>query len=54
MNTKILATIVSLLASICFFVSYFKEKETITLVLGCAWVTIAILNFISLKKEKKK
>lgn len=41
----------SLLATICFFASYFIHGETLSLVLACVWLCITII--IGLTKDKK-
>lgn len=47
------AIILSFLAAICFFISYFLNRETLNLVLGCVWVVIAIGNYTNYKKKGK-
>jgi len=51
MNNKQTASLLSFLASICFFITYFTGKETINLILGCCWLCIAIGNFANTKKK---
>lgn len=48
MKKNIKALCLSLLASICFFVSYFVHEGTLNLILACVWLCIAII--IGLKK----
>lgn len=52
MNKMKYATILSFIAAICFFMSYFIGKEILNLILGCAWLCIAIGNYANTKKNK--
>lgn len=45
--------ILSALATICFFIAYFRSKDTLNLVLGCAWVVITIEELIRVKNKNK-
>lgn len=53
MNKIKYATILSFVASICFFISYFIGKEVLNLILGCTWLCIAIGNYVNLSKKDK-
>lgn len=53
MKHQLTTIILSFLAAICFFISYFLNKETLNLVLGCVWVVIAIGNYTNYKKKGK-
>lgn len=53
MKSELSAIILSSLAAICFFVTYFLNKETLNLVLGCTWFVIAIGSFANYKKNRK-
>ncbi len=50
-NYKVSA-ICSLVAAICFMLSYFIGKELIKLVLACVWFCLAIAYFIKLRNNK--
>jgi len=54
MNLKVSnkTIILSVLASICFFIAYFIHKETINLVLGIVWICISIEEWIKIKNRK--
>lgn len=47
------AVILSVLAAICFFITYFLNKGTRNLILGILWIVIAIANYIKTDKEQK-
>lgn len=51
-NYKVSA-ICSLVAAICFILSYFIGKELIKFILACAWFCIAVANLIKLRNSKK-
>lgn len=46
--------ILSILATICFIIVYFRIKDTLNLVLGCAWSVITIEEFVRLKRKSNK
>ncbi len=52
-NYKV-AGICSLVAAICFLLSYFIDKEIIKLILACVWFLIAIIDVVKLKNTGKK
>lgn len=52
MKNQFIAILLSLIASICFFVAYFINKEILNFILGCVWLCIAIMNYINYKKNK--
>lgn len=50
-NYKISA-ICSLVAAVCFLLSYFIGGELIKLILACAWFCIAVANLIKLRNNR--
>ncbi len=50
------ATFMSLLAAICFFLAYFigSRENTLSLVLGFVWLCLGLGNAAFLLKEKDK
>lgn len=44
--------VLSSIATVCFFIAYFLEKETINFILGCAWICITIEEVVRIKKKK--
>ncbi len=51
MSYKRGAIILSFLASFCFFITYFIEKEILNLILGITWLIIAVGNYVNNKKK---
>ena len=44
--------ILSILATICFFVAYFVKKDSMFFILGCAWICITIEECLRINKKK--
>ena len=44
--------ILSILATICFFVAYFVKKDSMSFILGCAWICITIEECLRINKKK--
>lgn len=46
--------ILSILATICFFVAYFVKKDSMSFILGCAWFCITIEEYFRINNKNKK
>ncbi len=44
-------TILSMMATISFFVVYFINKEKMNFILGCTWLCITIEEYRKMRKE---
>lgn len=53
MDKKMITIILSFGAAICFYIASILRKDTLSFILGCAWVCIAISNIVSKKNLKK-
>lgn len=53
MKKNIKTFCLSLLASVCFFASYFIHGETLNLILACVWLLITIIIGFSRNKNNK-
>lgn len=54
MKKEILTTILSFLASLCFFIVFMIHKEIINFILSCTWFIIGNINMKNIKKGTKK
>lgn len=45
------STVLSLLAAVCYLITFFMNRELMNLVLGCIWIVIATEEYIRNKKK---